>query len=93
MPPLQNSELPTEHEILEDEIPATTKEADERAEPEQRQVEQEAGPGQKHAEPTVARYSIRYTPQTLTSSIDCKCLKKWPARWRFELPTVCLEVA
>ena len=39
MPPLQNSELPTEHEILEDEIPATTKEADERAEPEQRQIE------------------------------------------------------
>jgi hypothetical protein len=33
------SEQRVADEILEDEIPATTKEADERAEPEQRQVE------------------------------------------------------
>lgn len=37
--PLQHGELLPEHEVLEDKIPATTEEAEERSEAEQKQIE------------------------------------------------------
>jgi hypothetical protein len=39
MPPLQHCELLAEHKVFQDKIPTATKEAKERTEPEQKQVE------------------------------------------------------